>query len=435
MVLTQYYPPEIGAAPNRLSALVRGLTDAGHAVTVLTAMPNYPMGRYYPGYGGLFRRENHNGSAVVRTFIYPTQSAGIVKRLLCYFTFVFSSVVLGGWFLEKPDYILTESPPLFLGLSGFLLSRWKRARWIFNVSDLWPESAVCLGVLKPGLALRLSESLEAFCYRRAWLVSGQSSEIVQNIKKRFPSVPAFYLPNGVDTQRFRPDCGTPETRARLRSEPGCVVLYAGLHGLAQGLEQIIAVATQLRDNTAITFVFLGDGPVKGALISEAAARGLNNVKFLDPVPQDQMPALIAAADIVLVPLKTHVPGAVPSKLYEAMSSGRALIVIASGEAADIVSRDRVGVVVAPGDTEGLKRSLLELAHNSSYREELGAEARRTATTQYDRSVPIGRFIHHLEEHLGGVSPSELGMRFQDGSTPILPTSQHDQSRGTESHSA
>jgi glycosyltransferase involved in cell wall biosynthesis len=208
-----------------------------------------------------------------------------------------------------------------------------------------------------------------------------------------------------------------------------------LHGLAQGLEQIIAVATQLRDNTAITFVLLGDGPVKGALISEVAARGLSNVKFLDPVPQDQMPALIAAADVVLVPLKTHVPGAVPSKLYEAMSSGRALIVIASGEAADIVSRDRVGVVVSPGDTEGLKTSLLELAHNSSYREELGAEARRTATTRYDRSVPIGRFIHHLEEHLGRVSPSELGMRFQDGSTPILPTSQHDQSRGTESPSA
>jgi len=154
---------------------------------------------------------------VIRTFIYPTQSAGMVKRLLCYFSFVFSSVVLGGLLLDEPDYILTESPPLFLGISGFLLSRWKRARWIFNVSDLWPESVVRLGALKPGLALRLSEWLEAFYYRHAWLVSGQSSEIVQNIKKRFPSVPTFYLPNGVNTQNFRPDCGTPEARALLRS--------------------------------------------------------------------------------------------------------------------------------------------------------------------------------------------------------------------------
>jgi len=398
-------------------------------------MPNYPMGRYYPGYGGLVRRENHNGSTVIRTFIYPAQSAGMVKRLLCYFSFVFSSVALGGLLLDEPDYILTESPPLFLGISGFLLSRWKRARWIFNVSDLWPESVVRLGALKPGLALRLSEWLEAFYYRHAWLVSGQSSEIVQNIKKRFPSVPTFYLPNGVDTQKFRPDCGTPETRALLSSKPGCVVLYAGLHGLAQGLEQIIEAADQLRDDSSISFVLVGDGPVKRALVTEAEARGLTNIKFLDPVPQDQMPALVAAADIVLVPLKMHIPGAVPSKLYEAMSSGRALVAIASGEAADIVSRNKVGVVVAPGDTQGFTRSLLDLARNLSYREQLGAQARRAAIAQFDRSVSITRFVRYLEEQLRAVSPSRLGMRVQNDSGPSLATNQYDQSQGSESRSA
>ncbi|PYT92578.1 MAG: glycosyltransferase WbuB [Acidobacteria bacterium] len=435
VVHTQYFPPEIGAAPNRLSALVQGLTSAGHEVTVLTAMPNYPMGRYHPGYGGLVRRENHNGSAVIRTFIYPTQSAGMAKRLLCYFSFVFSSVVLGGLLLDEPDYILTESPPLFLGISGFLLSRWKRARWIFNVSDLWPESVVRLGALKPGLALRLSEWLEAFYYRHAWLVSGQSSEIVQNIKKRFPSVPTFYLPNGVDTQNFRPDCGTPEARALLRSKPGCLVLYAGLHGLAQGLEQIIEAADQLRDDSSISFVLVGDGPVKRALVTEAEARGLTNIKFLDPVPQDQMSALVAAADIVLVPLKMHIPGAVPSKLYEAMSSGRALVAIASGEAADIVSRNKVGVVVAPGDTQGLTRSLLDLARNSSYREQLGVQARRAAIAQFDRSVTIARFVRCLEEQLRVVSPSKLGLQTQNDSGPSLVTNQYDQSQGSESRSA
>ena len=435
VIHTQYFPPEIGAAPNRLSALAHGLADAGHQVTVLTAMPNYPMGRYFPGYSGLVRRENHNGHGVIRTFIYPTQNAGMIKRLLCYFSFVFSSVALGGHFLDEPDYILTESPPLFLGISGFLLSRWKRARWIFNVSDLWPESAVRLGVLKPGLALRLSEWLEAFYYRRAWLVSGQSSEIVQNIKKRFPSVPTFYLPNGVDTQKFRPDCGTPEARALLRSKPGCVVLYAGLHGLAQGLEQIIEAADQLRNDTSITFVLVGDGPVKRALVADAEARGLTNIKFLDPVPQHQMPALVAAADIVLVPLKMHIPGAVPSKLYEAMSSGRALVAIASGEAAEIVSRHRAGVVVAPGDTSGLTRSLVALARNSSYREQLGAEARQAATTQLDRSVAIARFVRYLEEQLRVVPPRRLAMRIQNDSISNLATHQYDQSQGSESHSA
>ena len=419
VIHSQYFPPEIGAAPNRLSALAQGLTNAGHEVTVLTAMPNYPLGRCYPGYGGGVRRENYDRSAVVRTFIWPTQSPGMAKRLLCYFSFVFSSVAVGGSIQGEPDYILTESPPLFLGISGFLLSRWKRARWIFNVSDLWPESAVCLGVLKPGLALRLSESLEAFYYRRAWLVTGQSSEIIQSIKTRFPRVPTFYLPNGVDTKKFRPDSRTPETLARLGSGQGCVVLYAGLHGLAQGLEQIIEAADRLRDDTSIRFVLVGDGPVKRALVREAQARGLGNIKFLDPVPQDQMPALIAAADIVLVPLKTRIHGAVPSKLYEAMSAGRALVVLTSGEAADIVTQHRAGVVVTPGDIPGLTTSLLDLARNLPHREQLGAEARRAATTLFDRSVSIARFIRYLEEQLRVVAPSTLGMPVENDSRPHL----------------
>jgi colanic acid biosynthesis glycosyl transferase WcaI len=414
VVLTQYYPPEIGAPQNRLAALVTGLMQAGHKVTVLTAMPNYPTGRYYAGYGGLFRRERQNGTELVRTFVYPTQSAAIAKRLLCYFTFVFSSVAVGGWFVKEPDYVITESPPLFLGVSGFLLSRWKRARWIFNVSDLWPESAVRLGMLKPGLALHLSEWLEAFCYRRAWLVTGQSAEIIQSINRRFPGVHTFHLPNGVDTQRFSPDRSTAETRSLLRAGSGCVVLYAGLHGLAQGLEQIIEAATRLRDNPGIKFVLVGDGPVKRALVTEATARGLNNVTFLDPVPQEQMPALVAAADIVLVPLKTYIPGAIPSKLYEAMSSGRALIVVASGEPADIVSRHGAGIVVPPADIQGLVEGLLSLANSPSYREQLGAQARRAAVTHYDRSVSTGGFIRYMEEHSGVLPPLERPYRYDSG---------------------
>ncbi len=133
-----------------------------------------------------------------------------------------------------------------------------------------------------------------------------------------------------------------------------------------------------------------------------------------------------------MPLKLHIPGAVPSKLYEAMSSsGRALVVIASGEAADIVSRNKVGVVVAPGDTQGLTKCLLDLARNLSYREQLGAEARRAATTQFDRSVSITRFVRYLEEQLEAVPPSRLGMRVQIDSRPNLARNQYDQSRGSE----
>jgi len=203
--------------------------------------------------------------------------------------------------------------------------------------------------------------------------------------------------------------------------------------LAQGLEQIIEAADQLRHDASISFVLVGDGPVKRALVTEAEARGLTNIKFLDPVP----PGSGARPGCRCGHCRRAIKAAHPRRcafqtLYEAMSSsGRALVVIASGEAADIVSRNKVGVVVAPGDTQGLTKCLLDLARNLSYREQLGAEARRAATTQFDRSVSITRFVRYLEEQLEAVPPSRLGMRVQIDSRPNLARNQYDQSRGSE----
>lgn len=129
-LLTQYYPPELGAPQARLSELAARLVARGHEVVVLTAMPNYPGGEIYPGYGGLVRWEEQTGVRILRSFIYPSQSLGLVKRMASYLSFVSSSLVAGSLLLPRLDFLMTESPPLFLGISGFLLSRLKGARWI-----------------------------------------------------------------------------------------------------------------------------------------------------------------------------------------------------------------------------------------------------------------------------------------------------------------
>ena len=114
-ILTQYYPPEMGAPQARLSELAAAFVARGHDVEVLTAMPNYPLGRVHDGYGGVLRRESRDGVRVVRTFVYATQRLDLVHRLTSYASFVLSSAIVGTLALRRPDYLLVESPPLFLG--------------------------------------------------------------------------------------------------------------------------------------------------------------------------------------------------------------------------------------------------------------------------------------------------------------------------------
>ncbi len=398
-ILTQYYPPEIGAPQARLSELAREFVERGHEVFVLTGMPNYPGGRIYHGYGGIFRREERDGVSVLRAYIYPTKSLGMVRRLANYLSFVFSSLFVGTMALPRLDYLMTESPPLFLGITSYLLSRLKGARWIFNISDLWPESAVRLGLVGEGWSLRAAYALEAFCYRKAWLVSGQSKEILEDIQRRFRHVPTYHLSNGVDTNLFRPEYRSPDVRHELAEGKSCVAIYAGLHGIAQGLDQILEAAACLQDLDDFRIIFVGDGPEKERLVNQARTMGLTNVRFLGPIPHEAVPGLLASADISLIPLKHRLPGAVPSKLYEAMGAGLPVVVVADGEAADTVREAQAGIVVSPGNVEALALVLRDLAKSAETRSRLGNRGRQAAVARFDRQAIVGAFINFLEKHL------------------------------------
>jgi colanic acid biosynthesis glycosyl transferase WcaI len=399
-ILSQYYPPEIGAPQARLSEMARHFVERGHSVTVLTAMPNYPTGKIFNGYRGIYMREHREGLVIIRSFIYPTQEATLIRRLANYFSFVISSAILGSFLLAPPDYLLVESPPLFLGFSGVWLSKLKRTKLIFNVSDLWPESAVRLGLIsRESRSFRLSSWLEGFCYRHAWLVSGQSKDIISDISKRYPGLPTFHLSNGADTQRFSPEKASDEARRTLGGNEKKVVLYAGLHGLAQGLDQVLIACDALRDMGALHFVFIGDGPEKKALIAHAERKDLRNVTFLDPLPSKQMPALVASADIVIVPLKRYIPGAVPSKIYEAMASGKPVLLVAEGEAEAIIRDNSAGLVVPPGDTDGLAKAITRLYNDSELRQTMGCNGRKAAVNYFDRRTIAQGFIQHLEENM------------------------------------
>lgn len=396
-ILTQYYPPEVGAPQNRLSHLASHFVSEGYDVTVLTAMPNYPGGKIHQGYGGLLRQQQIGKVRIIRTLIYPSRSAALLPRLLSYFSFVFSSALFGSFLLKPSDFLLVESPPLFLGIAAVWLSRLKGAKLIFNVSDLWPESAVRVGVIRrESFAHRFGTRLESFCYRHAWLVTGQSRSILQDIEARFPDQATFLLSNGANTKVFHPQKRTEEARARLTRKNEFVVLYAGLHGLAQGLEQVLDAAQELHQEEGYRFVLIGDGPHKQSLVRKAQGSGLGNVTFLDSMPSAEIPELLAAADLVVVPLGMYIPGAVPSKLYEAMASGRPIVLVAGGEAAEVVLRHKAGIVVTPGQGPCLVQAIRDMRYNPELAVKLSENARHAAVRHFDRTQIAKSFVRYLK---------------------------------------
>ena len=217
---------------------------------MLTGLPNYPRGKIYEGYGGLFRRERLDGVRVLRCWLYPHQSLGIAGRLANYFSFVLTSLVFGAVFLPRVDYLLTESPPLFLGITGYLLSRIKGARWIFNVSDLWPESAVRPGAARTGPGSLGGEVTRGVLLSERVARHGPEPGDPREHPEALPGRPTYHLSNGVDTEIFIPasvDGGAQELLSLVGArEPACVAVYAGLHGHAQGLDQILEAAARLR---------------------------------------------------------------------------------------------------------------------------------------------------------------------------------------------
>lgn len=392
LILTQYYPPETGAAQNRLKDWAEYLSREGHTVTVLTSFPSYPRGEVFEGFRGRFFLEEKQGNVnVLRCWTVVSKSRAFVLRLANYFSFVFTSLLAGVAKTGKQDLILVEMPPLFLGLSAVCLKSLKRTRMAINVSDLWPKSAVALGVLKNRLLIRWATYLEEYLYRRADLITGQTAGIVEDIVKRFPEKTVGWVPNGVGGLNFsfpRPNARNQQLiREQLQLTDKFAVVYAGLHGMAQGLETVLGAADALKDQSAVVFVFIGDGPEKRDLEQQARDLRLANVRFYPPVPSARMTEILAALDVAIVPLKKHdlFRGALPSKIFAAMEAGLPIVLSVQGEAQALVEASQCGICVEPENPAEMAAAVLKLFRDCELRVSLGKNGRVFVEQHYDRA--------------------------------------------------
>lgn len=407
-ILTQYFPPEMGAPQVRLSELGERLIDRGWDVEALTALPNYPTGKVFAGYLPRAYVTEHVGRIRAARVPLYTAKSGFVRRLRCYFSFVASARKHGPQLCQRPDLLYVESPPLFIGFAATSLARYWNCPFVLNVSDLWPESAIRMGIVNAGLATRVAERFELSLYRRAAGVTAQSSGIVDSIRQRVPGVRTALITNGVAPERFGRSHATDAARELIRADEGPVFIFAGLLGLAQGLDQLLDLALQLPDSVPGRIVLVGEGPAREHLARRIEKERISRVMLLPPQPREVIPQLLAMSDVAIVSLGMSLPGAVPSKIYEAMASSLPILLIGDGEPARRVQDSGCGLVVPIGDLGKAYEAFCQLASDPPLRTCLGRAGRIAAESTYHRTRIAGDLDRFLRESL--ISPKTASNR-------------------------
>ncbi len=394
LILSQYYAPEPIPKPAELAEHLRA---RGHAVWVLTGLPSYPEGRLYAGYRpALWRRERISGVEVLRTFEFPYHGPLKLGRVLNYASFMTSAVAACA-LLPDVDVIYVYHPPLTTGLAARALSRLKRAPFVYDVQDIWPEGAVASGFLREGRLTRALSRLERFVYNGAGhLLTVSEGARANLLSKGVPAERVSVMPHWVDAQAFAAgDLDGQELRRRLGWEGDFVLLFAGNLGLVQGLDTAILAMERFGPDEKVRLVLVGSGADRERLLGLAEARRLGRrVQFVERLPQTDMPPLLAAADALLVHLKRS-PFAslsLPTKTLAYLAAGRPIVMAVEGAAAELLARAGAGVLARPEDPDDLAAAVRRLrALSDVERRALGASGQRYVRTHLSREHVLARY--------------------------------------------
>lgn len=404
LYLSQYFPPEAGATQTRAHDMARNWVRLGHQVTMITEIPNHPSGIIPPSYRGKYYEVAElDGIRVIRVWVAASPVKNFRTRMAFYLSYMVNAV-LAGLLLAKGKYDLlyASSPPLFVGGAALALSYLRRLPLIFEIRDLWPESAVALGEIRGRMAIQLATYLEETCYKRASRIVVVTEGIRSRLVERGVDFKKLILiPNGANIEMFRFDN---DKRLGIRRQAGwenhIVVLYAGIFGLAQGIEIIIEVAQQLANNPDYLFVLIGDGPKKADLTILAAQYDLPNLIILEEQPREAIPGYLSSADIVLIPLRKLelFKGVLPSKLFDAWACERPVLLSVDGEARQLLESCQGGFFVPPEDDLALIESLNKMRTlTDDERHTMGTRGRELTERHYSRKALAEKLMVLLEE--------------------------------------
>jgi len=374
----------------RHAEFARILVARGHRVTVIASPVSYLTGERAAA-----RVEESNGARVIRVPVYAAHHKSFFHRLLAFFSFMFSAF-FAGLKVREVDVVWGTSPPIFQGVTAWKLAWLKRANFLFEVRDLWPQFAVAIGVLKNPLLISLSEGLEKFLYRRAGAVMVNSPAYVSHVQQR-GARRAVFVPNGADPAMFESASGRDSFRQQNQLDGKFVALYAGAHGVSNDLP-IVLQAAQILQHTNIHIILLGDGKEKPALMNLAREMNLSNLSFLSPIPKSEMPAALAGADAciaILKPLEEY-KRTYPNKVFDYMAAGKPVALAIDGVIRDVVDAANCGIFCAPGDSSALAAALQNLAKDPQAAAQMGARGRDYLKKNFSREAAAEQLLSLLE---------------------------------------
>lgn len=353
LIISNYYPPEKGAAANRIEQLALKLFQNDYQVSVLCPLGNYPKGELFPEYKGKFSvTENRDYITVKRLWIYPSVSKNLIVRILSVLSFS-TSLFLYLIFKKTPQKVIVQSPPLLLSfLSVFVLSL-KKKKIILNVSDLWPLAAIELKALNENsFSHKISLFFERFIYKKATLILGQSEEIITHIHSVFLDKQCFLYRNF-------PEHETALIEIKTTENQNIKIFYAGLLGIAQG---VLELCEKIKlDGLSIEFHIFGDGSEKNQIETFISKRFEKNIFFHGMLDRKELHEKLKSFDVALVPLKARIYGSVPSKIFEYGSLGFPVLYFGGGEGENIVAENNLGWVAKVSNYDDLNEKLVEIS--------------------------------------------------------------------------
>lgn len=400
--LTQYYLPELGAPPARISELAAGLVRKGFNISIVTAVPNRPKGKIYKGFKKKWRYiSNENGINVFRVkVLLPTLFGNFINRLITELSFSFNAIIFAFHALKSADIIIIQNPPLFSGLLAPLFKTIFKSKVINWCSDVWPELHLELGTLREtSLITKFMRLIQKINFYFSDSIAVTTQNTVEQIKGNYGKENVLLWSNGVDIDFFRPEKAGTSLRKKFDiEEKSFLVGYAGLHGNFQNLH-IVIDSMKLLKNENISFILIGDGAQKDEIMKRALDENIKKVYFLDPQKKEDMPKLLQNFDALLIPLAKPMPSTIPSKFYESIASGKPVIVVDGSEISEIVKTNHLGELYECNDASSLAKTLNKMSNMSQIElMEMGKKA-RSYSKRFDRKILIENISRDIIELL------------------------------------